>query len=146
MLIFREMDEKDLTDIFALEQSIFSDAWSMDALAETFRQEHSLILLVEEDGKIRGYCILYYVLDEGDVARIAVDKTTRRSGVGYALLEETWSICEHRGIRKITLEVRESNQAAVGLYKKHGFRAIAVRKDYYHNPMEDGFIMVKKIM
>ena len=146
MLIFREMNENDLTDIFALEQSIFSDAWSIDALAETLRQEHSLILLAEEEKKIKGYCILYYVLDEGDVARIAVDKTIRKSGVGYALLEEIWGICRGKGIIKITLEVRESNQAAVRLYKKHGFQAIAVRKDYYHNPMEDGFIMVKQIM
>lgn len=45
----------------------------------------------------------------------------RRSGIGKRLMEETISHAKEMGCSKITLEVREDNFVAQGLYKRYGF-------------------------
>ena len=47
------------------------------------------------------------------------------------------------GCEFITLEVRQSNITAVNLYKKNGFKQVAIRKNYYNNPIESAIIMTK---
>ena len=46
-----------------------------------------------------------------------------------------------RGVRAITLEVRESNEGARKLYDSYGFKKEALRRRYYRNPTEDAIIM-----
>ena len=65
----------DLQDIAALESEIFSDAWSLKSLEETWNQKNAVIFAAKTEEKIAGYLIIYYVLDEGEIARIA---TARR--------------------------------------------------------------------
>ena len=61
----------DLQDIAALESEIFSDAWSLKSLEETWNQKNAVIFAAKTEEKIAGYLIIYYVLDEGEIARIA---------------------------------------------------------------------------
>lgn len=140
------MVNEDIADMATLEEQIFSDAWSECALADSFRQEHSLIYVVEVKGHIEGYCILYYVLEEAEIVRIAVSEDMRRQGVGDSLLSTMWEWCHQQGITRITLEVRENNHTAIRLYQKHEFASCAIRKAYYTCPVEDGIIMAKVLL
>lgn len=54
----------DLRDIAALESEIFSDAWSLKSLEETWNQKNAVIFAAKTEEKIAGYLIIYYVLDE----------------------------------------------------------------------------------
>lgn len=87
MLSLREMKIQDSGQIAELEQEIFTDAWTQTGIEETFAQAHSVIVVAEEESKIQGYCILYVVLDEAEIARIGVTERVRHSGVGSLILQ-----------------------------------------------------------
>ena len=82
MQSFRNMKKQDAEAVALLETLNFSDAWSRQSLLETYEQRQSFITVAEEDGNIIGYCIIYFVMDEGEIARIAVHPKEQRRGVG----------------------------------------------------------------
>lgn len=145
MRIFRKMTETDIDAIARLEADTFSDAWTVKGITETFQGNQNMITVAEEEGRVIGYCILYYVLDEGEIARIAVEKEMRKKGVGDGLLEDTISCCEKMGLTRILLDVRESNEHARRFYEKHGFLTDGIRKGFYENPREDAVLMSREI-
>ena len=141
MLTIRKMRKEDIESVAALENEIFTDAWSEKALDETYVQKQTLKLVAYEDKKLIGYVILYYVLEEGEIARIAVADEYRQKGVGTRMLIELNSLCEDNGITKLLLEVRESNESAIAFYQERGFIRNGIRKNFYTNPPEDAILM-----
>ncbi len=141
----RRIEEDDAADLAALEREIFPDPWTHDGIKETLRQEHTALLGIWKDGAVIGYVILYYVLDEGEIARIAVEPSCRRQGAAGYLLLQLEELCMDKGIRRLMLEVRRSNSAAISFYKKHGFIEDGVRKGYYADPCEDALLMSKRL-
>lgn len=134
----READAKTLAD---MEDELFSDSWSRAALLETYKQNHTKILLAEEAEEIIGYVIAYCVLDEAEIARIAVFPKWRRQGVGRCLLDELREMGKEQGISRILLDVRESNQGARAFYEAYGFVQDGIRRNYYQQPTEDAILM-----
>ena len=98
-----------------------------------------------EDPEILGYAGILMVPDEADITKISVRKDMRRQGIGAALLEGLKARAPEHGIRKIFLEVRKSNEAAIRLYKKCGFIQVGERKRYYNDPVEDALVMVVEL-
>ena len=91
-----------------------------------------------------GFVILRRAADEGELLQVAVDKESQRRGVASKLIESAFSWARSVGIDSIYLEVRESNEAASGLYRKHGFYPVGERKNYYAMPTEDAVVMRKE--
>jgi ribosomal-protein-alanine N-acetyltransferase len=60
-------------------------------------------------------------------------------------MKEGLLIAKEKGCVLSTLEVRESNEAAIGLYKKYGYEQVAKRKNYYNNPDEAAVLMNKEM-
>ena len=145
MFEIHKMRKEDIAEVAALEKEIFSDAWSEAALEESLLQKQTLLLTAFDDKKLIGYLILYYVLEEGEIARIAVEPEYRRQGVGARMLLEMENLCEDKGISKILLDVRESNQTAYSFYEDYGFVQDGIRKNYYTNPTEDAILMSREI-
>lgn len=143
MLIYREVQKKDIASIVRIENIAFSQPWSKKGIADFLKQNNSIMLVAEEFGKIVGYVGLYYVLDEANITNIAVLPGYRRIGVGENLIRYLIDEVKKRDIRGITLEVRESNEAAINLYSKLGFDSIGIRKKFYEKPVEDAIIMWK---
>ncbi len=142
---FRNIKEDDIPKIVAIENETFSDAWTTQNLCETYHQEQAFISVAEADGELVGYCIIYYVLDEGEMVRIAIDQKFRHQGIGQALLNYTGEVCQEKGVCKILLEVRESNVEARRFYVNYGFKEDGIRKKFYDNPKEDAVLMSKEI-
>ena len=84
MQSFRNMKKQDAEAVALLETLNFSDAWSRQSLLETYEQRQSFITVAEEDGNIIGYCIIYFVMDEGEIARIAVHPKEQRGRAAIA--------------------------------------------------------------
>ena len=141
MLVIRRMREEDIPQVAELERLTFSDAWSERSLMETLGQKQTILLTAFEDKKLIGYVILYYVLEEGEIARIAVSPEHRRQGVGARMLLELESLCVDNGISKLLLDVRESNVSAYAFYEDHGFVKDGIRKNFYTGPTEHAVLM-----
>lgn len=140
------MQLSDAEGIAALERAAFSDAWTEKGIIDTFHQQQAFIVVAEMDEQIVGYCIVYYVLDEGEIARIAVSDSCRRQGVGRAVLNEVNNICLQERISRILLDVRESNDVARAFYKQYGFVEDGMRKNFYDMPKEHAVLMSKDIV
>ena len=141
MTIFRKMTDQDLAYVAELEQETFLDAWKEQSILETFCQQQAFITVAEADGRVIGYCIIYFVLDEAEIARIAVNRNFRRQGIACQLMDYTCECCREKEIRRLMLDVRESNEAARAFYQKYGFETDGIRKDFYDLPKENAVLM-----
>ena len=145
LFCIRKIREDDIARLAVLEKCIFPDPWTENGLKDSLCQKHTVLLGIWEDYHMAGYVIMYYVLDEGEIARIAVEPALRRRGAAGFLLRRLEEICGEKGILRLMLEVRKGNAAAVSFYKKHGFTEDGVRKGYYTNPCEDAVLMSKEL-
>ncbi len=98
-----------------------------------------------EECLLVGYIGFTSVLDEAEITNVAIDKSFRGLGYGSVLMEKLLEIISKEEISRVFLEVRVGNEAAKGLYKKHGFEKIGVRKNFYRFPTEDAIVMMKML-
>ena len=138
--MIRDFLPGDETAIARLEKECFSEPWSEKAITESL-ENGTFFFVFEEEGEILGYAGLQTVLDEGYVTNIAVTSNARKKGIGSALTEKIISFGKEKKLSFVTLEVRESNLAAISLYKKFGFKTVGKRKNFYTAPSEDALIM-----
>lgn len=147
-----------ISEIAALESDIFPDPWSEKSIRDTLENPQARIwaiisrqappcscasMVPEHAGKpqLLGYVIFYYVLDEGEIARIATSPQHRRQGVAVRLLEKMRAFSYEQNITRWLLDVRISNETAIHFYKAAGFAKDGVRKNFYANPPEDAILM-----
>ena len=147
-----------ISEIAALESDIFPDPWSEKSIRDTLENPQARIWAIisrqappcscastspEHAGKpqLLGYVIFYYVLDEGEIARIATSPQHRRQGVAVRLLEKMRAFSYEQNITRWLLDVRISNETAIHFYKAAGFAKDGVRKNFYANPPEDAILM-----
>lgn len=136
-------DINDIEKIYDIEKNCFADdSWTLKMLKEACVSKYSRILKACSENGICGF-LVYTVLggDEINIDDIAVTPEMRGCGFAYGMIDFLFKIAVKENIRKITLEVREKNKAAIKLYEKFGFRMTAVRKNYYRNPVENAVLM-----
>lgn len=91
---------------------------------------------------LQGVVSAYVLADQVQISVVYVREEARKQGIGQALVQGL--ITSYLQIDNFNLEVRESNKGAIRLYQKMGFKVVAKRKNYYHNPLEDGLLMVRE--
>jgi ribosomal-protein-alanine N-acetyltransferase len=134
----------DLGPLRKLEQESFGkDAWPLLDLIAVLTFADVIRLKAVEDSQMVGFVA-------GDphprdgwgwIATIAVDPRFRRRGIGLALLHA----CEGKlGVPQSRLTVRISNQSAITMYEKDGYKTTDIWKAYY-NDGEDGIVMEKNL-
>ena len=145
-MLIRETTEADLDQICLIEQKAFSEPWSRRDFSDSMKDLNNRYLVADIDGEIAGYCGYWGIAGEGCIYNIAVKKEHRGYGVGYRLLTELIRQGCAAGITAFTLEVRQSNTAALRLYESLGFKAAGIRRDFYSKPKEDAVIMWLKVI
>lgn len=143
-MIIRNMQESDLPQVAEIERQIFSVPWSLESFGESMQLEHTIYLVAEEQEKVMGYCGMYRVFNEGEIVNVAVSEEHRRQGVAKELLEQLFKESEKLKVDNFFLEVRESNEGAIALYKKLGFIEAGIRKNFYEKPRENAIFMWKR--
>lgn len=141
MIEIRPMTIEDAKAVHQIDRICFSDAWSLRMFEELFQYPTNYYFVAEEKDVICGFAGISASIDTADIMNIAVLPECRRRGIGQKLLTTIWNQAKECGCEQIMLEVRESNTSAQMLYANNGFQQIAVRKDYYANPRENGIIM-----
>lgn len=144
-LMIRKMKVVDLDRILEIERKSFPNPWSRNAFLYEIESEVSYPWVVELDNEIVGYSIHWLILDEAHLSNIAVAPLHRGKGIGKFLLEKIIESVKKKGAKILTLEVRVSNINAICLYTKMNFKVVGIRKNYYTNPVEDAFIMMKNL-
>ena len=145
-VIYRTMTVNDLPQVQLVERKCFTTPWSRNLFLSEITRNDNAIYIVACGEKIVGYAGIWVILDEGHVTNIGVDPDFRRQGIGQGLLEELTVRAMQRGITAMTLEVRLSNYGAQALYKKLGFEARGIRKEYYQDDKEDALIMWRELV
>ncbi|MEG1848795.1 MAG: ribosomal protein S18-alanine N-acetyltransferase [Lachnospiraceae bacterium] len=144
MIVIRDMKCEDVARVAQIEEETFSMPWCQNAFLEMLANEHAHYLVAEEDGLIVGICGLRDILGEGDVTNVAVISSHRNRGIGYTMLVQLLKTGQRYGVTAVTLEVRQSNVAAIHLYEKLGFKIEGIRKNFYSDPQEHAAIMWRR--
>ena len=116
-------------------------AWSASMIRELLASAGVAGLIAERSGRASGFILGRAVLDEGEILNLAVARPNRRHGEGTALSQEMMKSFAAWGVQRVFLEVRESNLAAIGFYKKLGFAQVGRRDGYYCEPIEAALIL-----
>ena len=139
---FRAKDAAALMSI--LRDSPEAANWTQASYRELMNSPGAVAFVSESDGGVTGFVIGRQVVDEAEVLNLAVGSLARRKGQGSALLKAALEEFRVLGVRRVYLEVRESNVAARAFYAKHGFSQTGKRLKYYRKPEEAAIVMEKK--
>jgi len=132
----------DLVRVAALEKLCYADPWPDDAFATLPDNPQVFFAIAERPGGgIAGYVVAWYVLDEGELANLAITPDMRGQGIGRLLLDAMITDARRRATATVYLEVRESNASARRLYAANDFVEVGRRKGYYRSPVEDALIL-----
>ena len=144
MRTVRAWEEKDIEAIAEIEKQSFSDPWTAEMLKDALRFPVYHTFLAEEDGQICGYGCLIVLFEDAELANVAVAPDFRKKGVGKLLMESMHEKAKALGAERMLLEVRVSNQPAIGLYEKYGYSRYGKREKYYADG-EDAYLMTKTL-
>jgi ribosomal-protein-alanine N-acetyltransferase len=141
----RRLQMRDLTAIDEIERRAYPTPWSRSMFASELAKPSSICLgaFDRSTEALVGYLVISRYVDAWHVMNVAVAPAWRRRGVATTLLERLFELTAGRGRRGYTLEVRVSNEGAISLYERLGFRPRGVRRGYYTDNREDALIMWK---
>lgn len=124
-------------------------AWQARDYEQLSRDPRGMFLVAESQDRnsreIVGFSACFCIETDAELWNIAVIPAHRRRGIARALLSEACKGLAETGVRRLFLEVRESNRPAMELYRSLGFASFARRKDYYQNPKEDALMLILKL-
>jgi ribosomal-protein-alanine N-acetyltransferase len=147
-IVIREMNRNDAAPIARIERSIFTDPWSEGMFRDEVERSGASwdrVAVDEATQAIVGYLVAWFVADEVHLANLAVVPDVRRRGLAQRFLGELESEGRRREARMVILEVRRSNAAAQGLYRKNGYYTVSIRRRYYRDNHEDALVMIKPL-
>ena len=144
MIEYLMMKPQHASAVAELEKVCFSSPWSEDSILSECSNPLSLWIVALENGHLLGYVGSQTVMGEADMMNLAVVPDRRREGIGDELVSQLVKALKDRDAYSLTLEVRASNQPALGLYERKGFVQVGRRPNYYREPKEDALILRKE--
>ncbi|MDO5713392.1 MAG: ribosomal protein S18-alanine N-acetyltransferase [Tissierellia bacterium] len=146
MVNIRRAKPEDLEDIYRIECSSFSTPWSKKSIIlEIENNQLAYYYVVEDFFQVVGYGGFWKIGEEAHIGNIAIEPESRNQGYGKLLMKALVEEAKELGISDMTLEVRPSNLPALKLYADFDFYKAGVRKGYYTDTKEDGWILWKEI-
>ena len=142
--MIRAWEEKDSEPVAEIERQSFSDPWTESMLRDVLRFPVYHTFLAEEGGQVCGYGCLIVLFEDAELANIAVAPAHRGKGIGKALMERMHETAKALGAERMLLEVRVSNEKAIGLYERYGYQRYGIRENYYPDG-EDAYLMTKSL-
>lgn len=130
-----------IQEMLKIEKKAFVSHWSKQTFIDELSAENGYYIVAREGDRILGYTGFRHVLDEGHITTLAVHHKFRKKGIGQKLVEQLINGAKNKELKKLFLEVRQSNIAAQKIYKKANFKVIDRRREYYQRPVEDAIVM-----
>ncbi len=141
----RKMNIKDVDFVYQLEKQVFGQSLEKKMLYDEilYNKMAYYVMALYED-KRAGYVGVWLTEPNAEIINIVLKPEMMGKGIGKALIEHVISHCKKKHIKKISLEVRPSNNRALRFYQRHGFEVVHTRKQYYQDH-EDAYLMVKEV-
>ena len=127
---YRPMREADLDAVTAIEQQVHAFPWTRGNFADSLQTGYCCQVGESQD-EVTGYGVLMRVMDEAHLLNLSIAEPLQGCGLGRQLLLHFIELARRQGVETLFLEVRRSNQRAIGLYLAMGFNEFSVRKGYY---------------
>ena len=142
-LVISQMRRRDLTAIQVIERQVYPQPWSINVFLneiEMVKNGQRYYIVASRGAQLVGYGGMMAVMGEAHITNLATDPSRRREGIGRRLLADLAWQARRMQCSGLTLEVRLSNEAAQGLYRRFGFEPAGIRQKYYENT-EDAIVM-----
>jgi ribosomal-protein-alanine N-acetyltransferase len=143
-LEIRPLTYADLPQVIAIERRAFPTPWSLAMFVLELSKPSGICLAAFVGQRLVGYLVCSRYDTVWHLMNIAVDDGLRRQGIATTLLERLFELAD-KPSEQYTLEVRMSNDAAIRLYERFGFRTAGRRRAYYHDNREDALIMWRTV-
>ena len=140
---FEPLTDARLDEVMAIEQSAYAHPWSRGNFSDSVRSGYQAQLLVAGD-TLLGYFVAMKGVDEVHLLNITVAPDHQGQGWGRVMLDALAIWSRGQGAQWLWLEVRVSNQRALQIYERHGYRRVGERKGYYpagQGRREDAVVM-----
>jgi ribosomal-protein-alanine N-acetyltransferase len=143
--VIRVMRPSDLDAVTAIEQRTYEFPWGRGVFSDCLMAGY-LCVVLDGGEQLIGYAIVSTAAAEGHILNLCVDKDMHRLGYGQQLLDYALDFSREKLIKRLFLEVRPSNEAAIILYTQAGFNSLGVRKGYYKavGGNEDALVLVRE--
>jgi ribosomal-protein-alanine N-acetyltransferase len=142
---YRLFDEQDLHQVLQLANEALDESYDGGLFLHFARMHPEAFQVAEAGDEIVGFVMgTVQRAYEARILALAVDENWRRHGVATRLTERFLSAFQRHGIKRVSLEVRCSNEPAIGLYESMGFERDEVLEEYYTDD-EDAYRMVRTI-
>ncbi|RPI35064.1 MAG: N-acetyltransferase [Chloroflexota bacterium] len=130
--------DSDLNQILRIENASFLavDAYSLEDIKRLHAVCAGLNIVADVDGEIAGYMMTCIHPDRGDIYSLAVNPAYRRKGIGEALFDYTLLKIKEKGLKKIELEVRKTNNGGKSFWERMGFFQVDTLPDFYEDGAE----------
>lgn len=136
------MRRRHVRAVSRIESEVYPRPWSPSLfMGELALERDRVYFVARRNTSVVGYAGAMLTGFEGHITTLVVHPDHRRQGIGSRLLLEVVTEVRQRGAPSLTLEVRVSNRAAQGLYRRFGFCPAGVRRGYYVDTKEDALIM-----
>jgi [ribosomal protein S18]-alanine N-acetyltransferase len=142
--MIRKTKINDIYELVNLEKMVFEQS-----LGESFLYDELMLnpfahyFVLETDNQIIGYIGFRAIDDQAEMMNFAINPNKQKQGNGSKLLNYSIEYLQNLGVKKISLEVRVSNENAIKLYEKNGFIKSHTRKNYYEK--EDAYVYIKEV-
>ena len=143
-LDIRRLTYADLPQVIAIERRAFPTPWSLAMFVLELSKPSGICLAALIEERLVGYLVCSRYDTIWHLMNVAVDDRLRRQGIATTLLERLFEMGD-RPSEQYTLEVRTSNEDAIRLYERFGFRTAGRRRAYYHDNREDALIMWRTV-
>ena len=148
MIKYRLASLKDFDEVQKIENECFLEPYSTENLHYEFEKNPvNKIIVAESNGKVVGFIDFLITFNSSTIMQVAVTKEFRKNGIATQLLSEMEKSFPKNIddiVETITLEVRESNEAAKNLYLKNGYKIVVIKEHYYKDG-ENAIYMLKRL-
>jgi ribosomal-protein-alanine N-acetyltransferase len=155
LLSLNPLQPEQLPDVVALDQQCFGGLWTLEGYQRELTSpnsyllglkvpvnfQHTMLSFPIETSGLIGIGCFWAIVAEAHITLLGIHSDYRCQGLGQLVLLALLTEAVHWGLERATLEVRASNQIAIAIYQKFGFKIAGNRKKYYSNPPEDALIL-----
>ncbi len=148
-LRIRPVDRSHIADLIRIADETNLSAWSAQNYLDEFQMPGSIMLRLESELNVTIGFVVGRIVDGGvvendqqaEIYNIAIDESEQGKGFGQLLFDAFIKQCRKYNVTSVWLEVRESNEKAIGFYKSNGFEHVQSRNNFYDNPREAALLM-----